>query len=251
MNNYKKEVKERLTEKEDIDIMAINKIMKESAEKQLKVKIKMIKKKGRRERKKIDDRTSKERNKEKERTDRKQRNEEREKNLIWARYKEQKIKVRKLIKKEIRKHKEKIDEEIKQDKGGKELWKNIKKISGKEVKKKELRMYDEDGKELEKIEAEERIERFWKQIYQTHQNKINEYWNQEQREMYEIEMERMEKQNREEETNENIPRIVLDPYKKVKVNMFKISEEEVKKVLEKLKTGKSAGLDGQRVELGI
>ena len=33
MNNYKKEVKDRLTEKEDIDIMTINKIMKKSAEK--------------------------------------------------------------------------------------------------------------------------------------------------------------------------------------------------------------------------
>ena len=31
MNNYKKEVKDRLTQKEDIDIMTINKIMKESA----------------------------------------------------------------------------------------------------------------------------------------------------------------------------------------------------------------------------
>ena len=33
--------------------------------------------------------------------------------------------MRELIKKEIRKHEEKIVEEIKQDKGGKELWKNI------------------------------------------------------------------------------------------------------------------------------
>ena len=58
---------------------------------------------------------------------RQQRNEnrEREKHLIWERYKEQKIKVRELIKKEIRKHEEKIIKEIKQDKGGKELWKNI------------------------------------------------------------------------------------------------------------------------------
>ena len=97
-------------------------------------------------------------------------------------YKEQKIKVRELIKKEIRKHEEKIVEEIKQDKGGKELWNNIRKISGKEVKKKELKIYDEDGKELEEIEAKEKIERFWKQIYQTHQNKIEEYWNQEEKE---------------------------------------------------------------------
>ena len=41
MNNYKKEVKDRLTEKEGIDIMTINKIMKESTEKHLKVKIKI------------------------------------------------------------------------------------------------------------------------------------------------------------------------------------------------------------------
>ena len=57
-------------------------------------------------------------------------------------------------------------------------------------------------------------------------------------------MERIEEQDREDETNEGIPRIVLDPYKKVKVNRFEINEEEVKKVLEKLKTGKAAGLDG-------
>ena len=43
MNNHKKEVKDRLTEKEDIDIMTMNKIMKESAEKTLKVKIKLTK----------------------------------------------------------------------------------------------------------------------------------------------------------------------------------------------------------------
>ena len=59
-------------------------------------------------------------------------------------------------------------------------------------------------------------------------------------------MERIEEQDREE-TNEDIPRLVLDPYKKV--NRFEISEEEVRKVIEKLKTGKSAGLDGLRAEL--
>ena len=41
-------------------------------------------------------------------------------------------------------------------------------------------------------------------------------------------MERIEEQDKEE-TNEDIPRIALDPYKKV--NRFEISEEEVKEVL--------------------
>ena len=35
---------------------------------------------------------------------------------------------------------------------------------------------------------------------------------------YEREIERIEQQDREEETNEGIPRIVLDPCKKVTVN---------------------------------
>ena len=158
MNNYKKEVKDRLTEKEDIDIKTKNKIMKESAEKDLKVKIKITKGKAE-ERDKIwmTEQVRKEIKKRKE-LNRQQR---KRKKLIWERYKEQKIKVRELIKKKIRKHKEKIVEEIKQDKGGKELWKNIRKISGKEVyKEKELRICDEDGKEFEEMEAENRIERF-------------------------------------------------------------------------------------------
>ena len=79
-----------------------------------------------------------------------------------------------------------------------------------------MRIYDEDEKELEEIEAKEKIERFWKQIYQAHQNKIEEYWNQEEKETYEREMERIEEKDREE-TNKNIPGLVLDPYKKVKV----------------------------------
>ena len=41
----------------------------------------------------------------------------------------------------------------------------------------------------------------------------------------------------------------MDPYKKVKVNKRSKVKEEVKSVLEKLKTGKAAGLDGLRAEL--
>ena len=82
-----------------------------------------------------------------------------ETNLNWVRYKEQKIKVRELTTKEMIEHEEQITEEIKQDKRGKEFWKNFRKISGKEVRKTELRINDE-GKELERRDAEERKERF-------------------------------------------------------------------------------------------
>ena len=63
-------------------------------------------------------------------------------------------------------------------------------------KKKELKRYDEDAKELEEIESKECIERFWKQIYQTHQNKINEWWNQKEEETYQREMERQRRRNK-------------------------------------------------------
>ena len=59
--------------------------------------------------------------------------------MIWKRYKEQKIKMRELIKKEIRKHeaKKKLFKKLNKIREGiKELWKNMRKISGKEVKKK-------------------------------------------------------------------------------------------------------------------
>ena len=59
-------MKNRWTEKGDIDIMTINKIMKESAEKHLKVKIKITKEKAEEKEKKMDDTTSKKGDKEKE-----------------------------------------------------------------------------------------------------------------------------------------------------------------------------------------
>ena len=79
-NNDKKEVnsKDRLTEKEDIDIMTINKIMKESAEKHLKVMIKIVKEKVEEKNKKwMTEKVKKEIKKRKE-LNRQQRNENRE-----------------------------------------------------------------------------------------------------------------------------------------------------------------------------
>ena len=90
MNNYKKEVKDRLKEKEDIDIMKINKIMNELSDKHLKVKIKITKEKAEEKDKKwMTEQVIKEIKKTKE-LNRQQRNEnrEREKYLIWERYRE-------------------------------------------------------------------------------------------------------------------------------------------------------------------
>ena len=73
----------------------------------------------------MEDRASKKRDKEKKHLNRQQRNEnrEREKNCIWERYKEQKIKVRELIKKEIRKHEEKLLKKLNKLKEGRTFGK--------------------------------------------------------------------------------------------------------------------------------
>ena len=59
----------------------------------------------------------------------------------------------------------------------------------------------------------------------------------------------MNKVEMRKKTKVSIKRIVLVTHKKVRVNRFEINEEEVKILLEKLKTGKSVGLDGLRAEL--
>ena len=45
-------------------------------------------------------------------------------------------------------------------------------------------LYDCDGKLLSKEEADTEIEEFWKNIYQKHENNIEEVWNSETRKVY-------------------------------------------------------------------
>ena len=77
--------------------------MKESTEKHLKVTIRIIKGKAEEKDKTWMTEQVKKEIKKRRALNRQQRNERREKNLIWERFKEQKIKVREQVKKEIAK----------------------------------------------------------------------------------------------------------------------------------------------------
>ena len=122
MNNYYiKEVKYRLTEKEDIARYNDNKVMKESTEKHLKVTIRIIKGKAEEKDKTWMTEQVKKKIKKRRALNRQKRNKRRRKTDLG--------KVQRTKDKSERTGK-KIVEEIEQNKGGKEPWKNIRKISG-------------------------------------------------------------------------------------------------------------------------
>ena len=86
----------------------------------------------------------------------------------------------------MQKYEEDLTNSIKRDTSrNKKLWQTIDKLRGKSTKAKlECKLYDCDGKLLSKEEADTEIEKFWKNIYQKHENNIEEVWNAETRKVY-------------------------------------------------------------------
>ena len=126
--------------------------------------------------------------KERKRFNRNRRNAQgREEEERWKElYTEQKIKVQNMIRKEIYKHEEKLTREIRENKdGGRKMWEYIKKLKGEQVKEKgTLRLYGEDGVELERDKVEEEVKDFWGKIYRKYDNNVGEVWSMVEREEY-------------------------------------------------------------------
>ena len=135
--------------------------------------------------------------KERKRLNRNRRNAECiEEEARWkALYLEQKTKVQIKIRKEMYKQEEKITEEIKDKKDGrKKMWEYIRMLKGEKAKDKNtLRIYGEDGVELERGEVEEEIKGFWNGVYRKHRNDIEKVWNTEIKEAYTREYEQIKK----------------------------------------------------------
>ena len=99
-----------------------------------------------------------------------------EKEQLNEMYKKQKQIVQNLIKQEMYRHVAKLTKEMKEDKSNK-LWDNINKLRSKNRRQgTSLTLYDEEGRVLEKEELGEKIVEFWTQMYQKHENKIEEIW---------------------------------------------------------------------------
>lgn len=95
-----------------------------------------------------------------------------QKEEAWKNYTEQKEKVKDMIYIAMRKHEEKIAMEIMEDKDGRRMWENGRKLRGEEKKRGQLKIYSVTGEELQVEEAMSEMERFWEDIYRMKPNKV-------------------------------------------------------------------------------
>ena len=109
-----------------------------------------------------------------------------EADILIGRYRKQKQYVQCLVKEEISKHEWNVTQEIRSsDNKSKSLWENIDKLRNKERKSKdEIHLFDTKGNKLTEAEERESLVAFWRTVYQKHDNKIAEAWNQEKEKEY-------------------------------------------------------------------
>ena len=80
-----------------------------------------------------------------------------------------------MIKLEVTKHERRITTEIKNDKSHRKLWDTVNTLRGKlRNENKENTLYDLDNKIIENSEYANVINECWQQIYQKHQNDIED-----------------------------------------------------------------------------
>ena len=250
MEKYVRDVEEELMKLQDPSMSQINRTIILVAEKQLKTKY------GRR--------TTKEGNEEppwmceeirreiavrrqKSKAYRKCQGEE-DKSRTWREYRNQKEKVGQMISDKIRKYEEKIAEEIRNMKGGRDLWRMIDKLKGKKVdRRKDLKVYRENGEELKGDQCGLEIKKFWEKIYRKNGNNMEEEWSEVKRREY-MEMIRRERLREEDPSELWLPR-VGDPYRNVRVMKLEVREKDVVAVLGGLKSGRAGGVDGITPEM--
>ena len=103
-----------------------------------------------------------------------------------AEYKKQKRKVQELIKEGISNYEMKLVREIQENKDRRKLWENVNKLTyGKNNKKHENNIYDENGNHISENDLNETIINYWETIYKKHENNMSIEWNEENRMRYE------------------------------------------------------------------
>ena len=254
VETYKEQVERKVLQLEEKEIAKINGIVLQAAEENLTVKYRKKTKEEEEEkpwmteeiRKAIGER----RNRNKEHRNLR---EEEEREEAWTRYVRQKMKVKEMIREQMREYEKKITEEIQAEGRGRKLWDHINKLKGKRNTCKGLVLHNEENKPMEPEHMEREIGEYWKNIYGMHENKIGEVWTQQIREEYEENLQRIREQQQEEERREEgrprLPRIILNPYSKIGPMNLKIEKEDVRKAVRKMKNKKAGGNDGVKPEM--
>ena len=93
-------------------------------------------------------------------------------------YKEYKVEGQVYVKQEIEKYERKLTNLIKKNRNDKtKKWKYIKMLEGKEIKKKDVYIYKENGSKMSEEDEKGEIKSIWNNIYQKHGNNILNVWN--------------------------------------------------------------------------
>ena len=174
-------------------------------------------------------------------------------------FQDQKKKGQLLIKKEITLYEKKETQRIKTSKNkSKDMWEHIRKLSKNEITKtNQSCIYSTEGGKLQQEEAMQKMEEFWTQIYQKHENQIDEAWNEEVRQRYAEDISQMtnniliDDMTFSEVLREHMDMaMTLDVSREMQPMEFPIiTEQEVKSTLRSIKNNKAAGNDNLKPEL--
>ena len=178
-------------------------------------------------------------------------------------YWKQKMKTKGLIQETIREQEKRVTNEIRYDKSKKKLWTEINKLQGKDVKKKETKIFRKDGSIIEEEQQiKEDMEKYWEKIYQKHENNSCQVWDENQKQEYKLYIENISVNGPYivEHTEQKVPRclrehidcaVKISEDSSINETMKKpsITVKELEDALTNVKNNKAPGPDGIKSEL--
>ena len=252
MKVFRERVEEKLIAVAEMNIKTLNEVVKQQAEEVLKKQYKRKRREDGGKEKPWMNEEIRKAIKERKKYNREARNakDEETKKSAREKYKEKRERAKELIRMAIGKQEEKIAKELREKRNGRYIWDNIRKLRGEEMRRQEqVAIYDKNGEKMEEREMEETIRYHWNGVLKKHPNRMTEKWTNEKKEQYEEMLKNCSKIEKKEEGKIQLPR-VGEPYKKIKVmENGEITEEEVRKILKKIKNRKAGGVDGMKGEM--
>ena len=248
-SNFIEDMKIEIAKDPELNLHKLNEVLKESANKCLKVTIRKKKNEERKEPIWMNLNIKKEINKRREiNKNRRNTTNIHEKNRLMKEYEAQKNKVSRMVKEAIEIHEINITQKIITDKNrGKRVFQHINTLKNlNKNERKEIKLYDEQGEMIPEERIKDELIQKWTPIYQSSENDINRYWNNEEKEQYirETESETINSTVYSNETSQDIQQEYIH-----KMNTPTITAVEVKERIKNMKNGKATGPDEVKAEI--
>ena len=167
-------------------------------------------------------------------------------------YKRQKELVKKMVRDVKTEYERKLAQEIRENRNSDKMWKMIGKLRGNDGNGRRVKLYGEDGEEIEEVDEGGEMMRYWRTIYQKDVNRVNDVWNGERRNEYRervIGVGQVEHVRAEGEGGLNIPRIGRVGGVRDWMHEVCFERGDVERRLKRIKDGKQPGPDGMKGEI--